>query len=516
MRSILQVSAFIAMAGGLSRRSLAQNIIWEIEASNAADRLAIVSVGPDVSGDGVSELLLGYIYETCSSTSQTGVVREFSTNSGQLEQWCGDNPAAGGDFGAPVGWLDDVDGRGEPDIIIGQPGYKDPYVGSQTGRLQVYSGEDASLIYEIVGTLPYGRFGYFDVCDDVDGDGLRDFIVGAFDYGASSEGLVWVYSAKAGIEIRRHAGTSAYQQLGSIVRGIGDADGDGVGDYAMAAYKGDAGGFEVRSGSTGVLIHLDDGESGQGVGRCIAKCGDLDGDGNADILCSIVINGNNAVEAYSPMSGALIWTVSSSSSGDHLGARMAASGDQNSDGVEDYLLAALYDDHDSKDSGRVDLISGVTLRALYRFYPDTVGARYFGEILTRGSDFNGDGIEDLVMGTTDGGGLSKQAGIVQIRAGNDLWLQADPIAPVDGDTVTVDLRGAVPGVLGLIALTAIDGTAVFETLLLAPFDTNGELQFCADVDSSVSGMEFTLMAYAQNKPGRGPLRDATPFIVKVQ
>ena len=99
---------------------------------------------------------------------------------------------------------------------------------------------------------------------------------------------------------------------------------------------------------------------------------------------------------------------------------------------------------------------------------------------------------------------------------NDLYLQAEPSAPVAGDTVVADLRGGTPGTLGLIVLIDVSGTPVFEPLLLAAFDTNGELQLCADVDSSVSGLDFTIMGYAQARTGRGPLLDALPFLVTIQ
>jgi hypothetical protein len=254
-------------------------------------------------------------------------------------------------------------------------------------------------------------------------------------------------------------------------------------------------------------------------GISIARAGDLDGDGLADVVISSTSSGyagRGTVDAYSPASGNLIWTIDNNPLKDYFGFPSVEVADQNDDGIRDYLFCAHEDGHDGKSAGRVDLISGATRRPLYRFYPNVAKARYYGQIMAPGADFNGDGIEDFVIGAPDGGDLSNNAGVVQIRAGNDLWLQDDPIDPVDGDTVVVDLRGAPKKQLGLIALVAIDGVATFETLLLTTFNGHGEIQFCADVDSSVSGMEFTLMGYAQNKNGRGPLVEASPFVVRVQ
>ncbi len=515
MRNPHFVGLFAAGAFGLGHDAAAQQVIWQIEANDFVDRLSNVSVGPDITGDGVAELLLGYVDEACGSGSY-GVVRLFSTNLGQLQQWCGEDT----NFGAPVGWLDDIDGRGVADIVICEQGYNEPSKGANTGRIQVYSGEDATLLYEVIGTLPYGYFGRFDVLGDVDGDGLRDLILGSDSYGPNFEGQAWILSGATGTQIRTHLGTSLDEGFGQLVRGLGDVDGDGVHDYGIYRSRVNKGGLDVHSGQTGALIFRKDGGGGENFAIWFGPCSDQDGDGLADVLVSRLISsfnpGDGRVDAYSPISGTLIWSVAGISKKEYYARPTVEVADQNADGISDFLFATRYDDHDGRDSGRVDLISGATLRPLFRFYPNATGVNGFGETLTLGADFNGDGIEDLVMGCGDGGSLSNDAGIVQIRAGNDLWLQADPIDPVTGETVTVDLRGAASGRLGLIALVSIDGVPTFDTLLLAPFDTNGELQFCADIDSSLSGMEFTLMGYAQKSSGRGRLLDATPFVVTVQ
>lgn len=108
-----------------------------------------------------------------------------------------------------------------------------------------------------------------------------------------------------------------------------------------------------------------------------------------------------------------------------------------------------------------------------------------------------------------------KGGRVAAFAGNDLWLQADPEAPAIGDTVFVDLRGGEPGLLGLIAWIDFDGVEVFQALQVVSFDSNGELQFCGDADPSLSGMEFTLIGYAQNRAGRGPLYDSSAVTIVV-
>ena len=112
--------------------------------------------------------------------------------------------------------------------------------------------------------------------------------------------------------------------------------------------------------------------------------------------------------------------------------------------------------------------------------------------------------------------FAPKSGKAFVYALNDLYLQPEPLDPVPGDTVVVDLRGGKPNSLGLIALIDVSGTPLFAPLLLAPFDANGELQICADIDSSLSGLDFTILGFAQNRAGRGPLMDSLAATVSVQ
>ena len=98
-----------------------------------------------------------------------------------------------------------------------------------------------------------------------------------------------------------------------------------------------------------------------------------------------------------------------------------------------------------------------------------------------------------------------------MRAWRDGYLE-----PGSSETVTLDLRRAEPGRLGLVALIAVDGMPLFEPLAVTPFDANGEIQLLADTDPSVSGHDFTLVGYAENSLGRGPLMVSSTQTVSVQ
>lgn len=497
----------------LARSSYGQELVWYYDDVKRDESLAFAAVGPDLTSDQVPELLIAAVKGGCVSTAE-GRVELRSTVQGELRRWCGS--VDGSLFGGPCRWLSDVDAGGTRDFVVGERGFIDPFWGNDTGRLTCFSSENGHAIWEVVGTQNGGRFGAFEVLGDCDSDGKADLLVGAEFYGGNGEGQAWVLSGVDGSTIRTHIGPSPDSRLGAGVLGLGDVDGDGVHDYSVWwRNQINKGRVDVRSGRTGALVLRIEGTRGDNTGRTMARADDLDGDGLADLLITGT-SGNGHVDAYSPATGALLWRIDGTTLTENFGERVLQLSDLTGDGHQELLISAIYDDHDAKDAGRVDLICGRTHRALYRFYPELEGVTMFGALLDRGADFNLDGVEDLIMGSYIGGKYVSKGGFFAIRAGNDLWLQADPTSPVDGDTVVVDLRGAAAGQLGLIALTAIDGVPLFETLLLAPFDSNGELQLCADIDASLSGMQFTVMGYAQNKKGRGPLIDASPFSVSVQ
>lgn len=513
---------FVLAFGAVGPLANAQSRLWFADSTRQGDVFGYVRLGPDVDGDGVSEVSLSSAFGTCTNPGE-GWVAIQSFAAGELSRWCG--PGGGTAFGLAAAWLGDVDGLGIPDLAIGEPFFYDPINwGADTGRLRVYSSESQLLLYEIVGAQSVGRFGApCETLDDIDQDGVADFVVGARSYGSNNNGALLVHSGRTGAQIRQHSG-GFQQSLGQQIASLGDADGDGIGDYAGSLWNNCGGRVQVFSGRTGAKLAQFDGLSGvcDNFGYSLSSGGDLDGDGLEDLLVSAASpfsgkkgDPDGRVEAWSIAKQSLIWSIPGTG-GEWFGEYLCGVGDINGDGFREILVAAGWDDHDGKDIGRVDLISGRSHRSLFRFYGGIPGLLSYGEMLTRGTDFDGDGIEDLIIGTPYGGTNQSQGGHTAIYAGNDIFLQADPLAPGSAETVTVDLRGAEPFSFGLVGLIAIDGTPLFETLLITAFDVNGEMQLQADTDPSVSGHDFTILGYAVNRAGRGPLMVSSPQTVSVQ
>jgi hypothetical protein len=82
----------------------------------------------------------------------------------------------GDDFGRHAAGVGDVNRDGFADVIAGAPGNSAQRKGA--GRAYVYSGKDGRLIKTFTSRIPGDTFGFDAVTmDDVDGDGVADFLI---------------------------------------------------------------------------------------------------------------------------------------------------------------------------------------------------------------------------------------------------------------------------------------------------------------------------------------------------
>lgn len=195
---------------------------------------------------------------------------------------------------------------------------------------------------------------------DADGDGRADKIVGA-PYALTTDnriGVVLVYKGySTGYSTVPTSLFKGDDNLGYSLAGIGDADGDGIDDFAVGAIHGDgedvslSGSVTIyRGGCNGEVIKKLWGEWPMDKFGLSLTAGDLNGDGKQDLVVGAPFNTNDpalyqggAVYVYLSTDGTQDFTnrtvLYASSTYKGLG-WAAAAGDVNGDGIGDLLIGA--------------------------------------------------------------------------------------------------------------------------------------------------------------------------------
>jgi IPT/TIG domain-containing protein len=240
----------------------------------------------DVNGDGLPDFAYGTLNGVGWLVGPSIVTERWNGGATGLDvtlTWDFDNSL----YAPPVHGLaplGDVDGDGASDFAAG---YDDLSTG--TGTIEVHSGASGNLIRKVRGTTNLEHFAFaLGSCPDQDGDGIREIMVGAptEKVGSIAPGRVLIYSGATAVLLRTLDGEFDQQWFGYDLDGLDDVDGDGVGDFVVAS--GSANGrVQVFSGATGVELQRIDPESALRV----RDVGDLDGDGHDDLA---VANGAEA------------------------------------------------------------------------------------------------------------------------------------------------------------------------------------------------------------------------------
>lgn len=236
-----------------------------------------------INADAIPDYVIGAPYADSGSIAGAGIVYVFSgAGGGLLFRKFGDSASV--NLGWSVAGAGDVNVDGRADIIASAP-----YADSDSGAVYVYSGLTQATLYHVTGDTAGASFGYsVSGMGDVDGDGYRDFGVGASGW-RTNTGAAYVYSGAYGTPLLRVEG-SANSFMGYSVAGA-DVNGDGKNDAIFSAPGTDVNGVfqagvtHIYSVLDGVELHRSAGAGFNAVyGFDVANVGDVNGDGRHEFI----------------------------------------------------------------------------------------------------------------------------------------------------------------------------------------------------------------------------------------
>lgn len=489
-----------------------------------------VSAAGDVNGDGIDDLLIG-AYEADpggrSSAGESYVVFGSTQGFPALFQLASLEPAGGGDgsrgvvlagsgsndfSGRAVSAAGDVNGDGIDDVIVGVA-FADLGGRVLAGKSYVVFGSTQGFpaIFQLASLEPQGggdgRRGFvlpgireddlsgFSVsaAGDVNGDGIDDLIIGAFQAGASGAGegyvvfgstqgfpavfpLVKLYPAGGGDGSQGFVLTGIHggDRAGYSVSAAGDVNGDGIDDFVVGAYLADPGG-DSNAGESYVVF------------------GSTQGFAPVFLLATLYpARGGDGSRGF---------VLTGIDANDNSGSAVSAAGDVNGDGIDDLIVGAHHGDPDPE-AGESYVVFGSTqgfpaIVPLGSLFPagGGDGSRGFvlagidafddsGRSVSEAGDLNGDGIDDVIIGAPD----------------------ADPVGPSSGESYVV--FGSTQGFPAIIPLDSLyptgggDGSQGFVLTGIHVYDEAGRSVSAAG-DVNGDGMDDLIIgAHGADPDGR--------------
>jgi hypothetical protein len=411
----------------------------------------------DMDGDGILDVFAGAPGATSEAGAAYVVLGPLSD--GDLSSAVAriEGSAAADRAGTAMAGGADLDDDGTPDLVVGVPGYS-PF-GLPEGAAAIFFGPVSGDLAVTDADSFFAGEGSSDeagtdvaAAGDVNDDGVADLLVGApmDSSGGISSGTVYLIhgpisgTGDLSVADAKIQGDADYQYL-SPASGPGDVDGDGIDDVVVAATGDDGGGASAGAVylllgpvSTGYTSSMDEATwLGEGdsayAGAALAPAGDVDGDGNADILvgsygydgfrgAAYVVRGDMATGSLAAAYAKLVGHAG----GDLAGTSVAGRGDIDDDGVVDVIVGAPGDDTGASAAGAAYLalgpLSGTSdLAGSAQTIIGTTGNELCGWSVAIPGDMDADGIDDVLIGAEGLDEAAGDAGGVYLFFGSSAW-----------------------------------------------------------------------------------------------
>jgi len=333
----------------------------------------------------------------------------------------------------------------------------------------------------ILGTSSNGEAGYaLAGAGDVNGDGRDDLLVGM----RSGEGMGgaylifgryqgWEELADLSAADVHLAGVAAGDEAGFAVAGLGDVDGDGLGDLLVGAPEESSGrAFLVLGRESGWAPEIElaashavfSGERlDDEAGSSVAGAGDVNGDGLDDLLVAAPGSDtpeDDAGQVYLLTGAAGAWagehhltdaTASWTGQQDNhylgYGGAATGAGDLNADGLDDFAFGTYRHEFNGVCSGKVYVVFGRTSGWELEASASTADASFLGEqswdfagiSLAGAGDLDGDGLDDLIIGASSRDHVDDSVGETYVVLGRTVgWAPNVSLGMVDGSIVGTD------------------------------------------------------------------------------
>jgi hypothetical protein len=233
-----------------------------LEGDVAKDELGRALAAADVDGDGIQDLFVGTPKASSTGAGAGGVVwipgadLASATLLNQGTAIAGES--AGDAAGHVVSAIGDVDGDGYDEVLVGAPGHDSG--GTDAGAAYVIAGTsggpslaDLSLASAVLVGPRSDSFAGSQVAGggDVDGDGTPDVVVGAWQSGTLGQGAAWIVSGadlSGTVDLGtqpRIDGHGSADGLGASAAIVGDMDGDGDSEVVLTAPGADDNGTDA-------------------------------------------------------------------------------------------------------------------------------------------------------------------------------------------------------------------------------------------------------------------------------
>jgi hypothetical protein len=466
----------------------------------------VASAG-DANGDGYSDVIVGAYWDPYSSSAGPGRAYVFfGSSTAQSFIYASSAPiiytgnSAGSGFAQYAIFSGDVNGDGYSDVAVADPGTTYIFYGGNNMQSMIASSAPVKL-----SGLGNDGFGWSGDTDDINGDGYPDVILGAYadDAVATNAGRAYVFYGGPGLVSKGALSADAIFN-GSVPSGSfgfdaaspGDVNGDGYKDIVISGYNM-TNSSGVRTGRAYLYNMSYQGISTTGassadkiitgnntgtLGWSVSSAGDVNGDGYSDMIAGERGYSGNTGRAYifygnsslNVLAGSASVVFTGNAAGDRFGNSVSSAGDVNGDGYDDIVIGSNANDSTSGANRAYIFYGSKSMTNMLAGSASVIlsgntAADAFGCSVASAGDVNGDGYADVIVGAYNAYATSSRNGRAYVFYGGSLG------ANISANSANVIITGSsVNDYLGFSVASAgdVDGDG-YSDVIVGAYNASG-------------------------------------------